>query len=257
MNKFTHYKSIFKLQSYAPFVLILLLSACQMGKKEESKPSSDSLSISTQEEAVAPVKSRTAQSLDSLGLVDIADLDKTILIELVYATPDNFTGQVLYADLKEAYLHPDAAKAVIRAQQLLEQKRPGYRLVIYDAARPIHIQFLMWKLVKGTPQNIYVANPEKGGGMHNYGVAVDVSIVDPQGKVLDMGTPFDYFDIEAHITREKELVAEGKMSEEALQNRLLLRGVMQQAGFGTMYNEWWHFNLCNLEQAKKQYKLIP
>ena len=75
-------------------------------------------------------KSQTAFYLDSIGLMNIAELDSTFIIRLMYATPNNFTGQLLYTDLKEAYLHPDAAKALLEAHLLLKAQYPSYRLII-------------------------------------------------------------------------------------------------------------------------------
>ncbi len=238
---------------------LIVCSACQMEKKQQIPTPAPEKSDSTPivEEHAAPSKSRTALYLDSLGLVDISDLDPTIEVQLMYATADNFTGEQLYEDLQEAYLHPEAAQAVVRAQQLLADRHPGYRLVIYDATRPLHVQQKMWNVVKGTPKYIYVSNPARGGGLHNYGLAVDISIADEQGRPLDMGTPVDWLGAEAHITAEEQLVRNGKMSEEARQNRLLLRNVMKEAGFHPLPSEWWHFNLCSRDQAKQQYKLIP
>ncbi|WP_289760854.1 hypothetical protein [uncultured Duncaniella sp.] len=66
---------------------------------------------------------------------------------------------------------------------------PGYRLLVKDAARPMSVQRRMFNAVKGTSKANYVANPAKGGGLHNYGLAVDVTIEDAQGNELDMGTP--------------------------------------------------------------------
>ncbi len=238
---------------------LTLCSACRTEKKQEIPApdieQTDSTTIA--EVPVAPQKSRTALYFDSLGLVDVSDLDPTIEVQLLYATPDNFTGEQLYEDLQEAYLHPDAARAVVRAQQLLTERHPGYRLVIYDATRPLSVQQKMWNVVKGTPKYIYVSNPARGGGLHNYGLAVDISIADEQGHPLDMGTPVDWLGTEAHITAEEQLVRSGKISQEARENRLLLRSVMKEAGFRSLPSEWWHFNLCSREQARQQYKLIP
>ena len=77
-------------------------------------------------------KSRTALYLDSLGLKDVQSADSGIIVKLMYATADNFTGQLLYDDLKEAYLHPDALTSLIRAQRLLKEKHPEYSLIVYD-----------------------------------------------------------------------------------------------------------------------------
>lgn len=201
-------------------------------------------------------KSRTALYLDSLGLKDVQSADSGIIVKLMYATADNFTGQLLYDDLKEAYLHPDALTSLIRAQRLLKEKHPEYSLIVYDAARPMSVQQKMWNIVKGTSKSIYVSNPSRGGGLHNYGLAVDVSIVNENGEALPMGTEVDHLGIEAHITHEVELVKSGRISKEAYQNRLLLRQVMKDAGFRTLNSEWWHFNLCSREEAKQRYKRI-
>lgn len=135
-----------------------------------------------------PAKSKTAAYLDSLGFINIAEADSSIGIDLMYTRANNFTGQVLYEDLHEAYLHPEALKSLLQAQKLLKEICPGYSLIVYDAARPMSVQQKMWNSVKGTPQYIYVSNPARGGGLHNYGMAVDISIVDAQGQPLPMGT---------------------------------------------------------------------
>ena len=114
----------------------------------------------------------------------------------------------------------------------------------------------MWNIVIGTSKSIYVSNPGRGGGLHNYGLAVDVSIVNENGEALPMGTEVDHLGIEAHITHEVELVKSGRISKEAYQNRLLLRQVMKDAGFRTLNSEWWHFNRCSREEAKQRYKRI-
>ena len=72
--------------------------------------------------------------MDSLGLVNIADLDSSLVVKLMYTQADNFTGEVLYDNLTEAYLHPDAAYALIEAQKALKKLHLSYSLIIYDAA---------------------------------------------------------------------------------------------------------------------------
>jgi D-alanyl-D-alanine dipeptidase len=247
------------------FCLLLAGASCTSGTKGEKNP------VNTGNECAAPLsvrsnpvvpdsppgKSRTALYMDSLGLVDVTDLDSSLVVKLMYTQADNFTGEVLYDDLLEAYLHPDAAHALVKAQKALKRLHPSYSLLIYDAARPMTIQKKMWNVVKGTPQYKYVSNPNRGGGLHNYGLAVDISIQDSLGQPLPMGTKVDHLGIEAHITQENELVRSGKISEKERQNRLLLRKVMKQAGFRPLPNEWWHFNLCSRETARQKYKVIP
>lgn len=195
--------------------------------------------------------------LQRLGFVNIARADSTIAIDLMYTRADNFTGQVLYDDLHEAYLHPDAMKGLLQAQRELKKRHPAYRLIVYDAARPMSVQQKMWNTVKGTPKYIYVSNPARGGGLHNYGLAVDISILDETGTPLPMGTPVDHLGSEAHITHEAELVKSGKMTRAELENRRLLRSVMRAAGFRALPSEWWHFNWCSRQEAKQKYKVIP
>lgn len=195
--------------------------------------------------------------MESLGFVNIAEADSTIAVDLMYTHADNFTGQVLYEDLREAYLHPDALRGLLRAQQELKKRHPHYRLIVYDAARPMSIQQKMWNTVKGTPRYIYVSNPARGGGLHNYGLAVDISILDETGTPLPMGTKVDHLGIEAHITDEAALVRSGKMTAQEQANRQLLRSVMRTAGFRTLPSEWWHFNWCSRQEAKQRYKVIP
>lgn len=201
-------------------------------------------------------ESKTAQSLKAAGFVNIHDLDSTIQVDLMYSRADNFTGKVLYTDLKEAYLHPKAAKALVVAQQLLKAERPDLSLKIYDAARPMHIQQRMWNAVKGTPQQNYVSNPKNGGGLHNYGMAVDVTLCYENGDTLDMGTVIDYLGKWAHIDIEDDMMKNGIISKEAYNNRRLLRDIMKRAGFKALRSEWWHFNYITRAEAKAHYKVI-
>lgn len=241
----------------------LLITACRAERKPVQVNTSTSLATLSaaqilEVDGIFPIiaKSRTALYLDSLGLKEIRSADSSIVVRLMYATDDNFTGELLYEDLKEAYLHPDALESLLKAQQLLKNQHPGYSLIVYDAARPMSVQKKMWEVVKGTSKNIYVSNPARGGGLHNYGLAVDVSIVNENGGALPMGTEVDHLGIEAHITNEAELVRSGKISEEARKNRLILRQVMKEAGFRALNSEWWHFNKCGREEARQRYRRI-
>ncbi len=201
-------------------------------------------------------QSRAEHYLDSLGLVNIKKLGPTLKVDLMYTRADNFTGKVLYEDLHEAYLHPEAARALLRAQKRLKELHPDYSLVVYDAARPLSVQQKMWNVVKGTSKNIYVSNPARGGGLHNYGLAVDVSIVDAKGHPLPMGTKVDHLGKEAHIDAEAALVQRRIITAQERENRQLLRRVMTEAGYKPLRSEWWHFNFRTREEAKRNYKVI-
>lgn len=192
------------------------------------------------------------------GYVDVSTISPDIIVRLMYARDDNFTGQLLYTPdlMTRAWLHPDAARALGRAVEILSRVAPGTRLLVKDAARPLAIQKRMYAAVAGTPKARYVANPAKGRGMHNYGLAVDITLADAEGRELPMGTPVDHLGVEANIDREEELVSRGVMSENERQNRLLLRRVMREAGFSTIRTEWWHFNLTSGAAARAKYRII-
>ncbi|MFT3993483.1 MAG: M15 family metallopeptidase [Dysgonomonas sp.] len=189
------------------------------------------------------------------GLINVRSLDPSIRVDLKYATTDNFTKVILYDTLTNAYLHPLAAKKIVKAQQYLKQLDSNLCLLIYDAARPLSIQKKMYKVVQGTPQAPYVANPTRTG-LHNYGMAVDLTICNKDGTPLDMGTPFDYFGSAAGINKEAELIEQGRLTTQQVKNRTLLRKVMVYAGFQTIRGEWWHFNAVSLTEARKSYKVI-
>lgn len=188
-------------------------------------------------------------------VVDIRDINYRILVKLAYSTTENFLYEDVYGDLQTCYLRKAAAEKLDKAQTLLEEKRKGYRLVVYDGLRPRNVQYKMWRLVKGTPQQEYVADPEEGS-IHNFGAAVDLSVVDDEGSLLDMGTPFDYFGDLAQPRYEEQFLKEGKLTKKQIENRRLLRKVMQEAGFQGIADEWWHFNAFSYDEVKSRYKIV-
>lgn len=242
-------------------IAALLLIACTSAEKPKNSPQ-DSIKISnlSKDSVLAtdslPPLSKTAQSMAAQGMVNIHDIDTTIRVSLMYSRPDNFTGKILYDDLREGYLHPKAAKALATAEQKLLQLRPELRLIIFDATRPMSIQQKMWDVVKNTPKYFYVSNPARGGGMHNYGMAVDISICKVNGDTIPMGATVDFMGDLSHIDREETLVAQGRITQEARDNRRLLREVMAAGGFMPLRTEWWHFNLCSRKEAKLHYQVI-
>ena len=206
------------------------------------------------------VVTASAQRFDSLmranGMVDIQQVAPDIRVDLKYATKDNFIGANMYGQLRRAYLHPNLAKALARAQQALTKERPGYRFLIYDAARPQSVQRRMYQAVAGTPKKIYVAAPERGG-RHNYGVAVDLTIVDASGKTLDMGSPFDHFGEEAHLGNEEARVRAGIFNKEVPANRSLMRRLLRAEGLRPYDKEWWHYQeQMPMSEVRKRYQLL-
>ena len=202
-------------------------------------------------------KSEVEKGLEAIGLQNVAEEIPGIEIYMVYATPYNFMGRVLYEGLDEAYLVPEAVEKLKKANELLRKKRLDLHLVVYDAARPRSIQEQMWKVVEGTELEDFVANPYKrGGGPHNYGIAVDVTLVDCAGHPLPMGSEYDYFGDRARVDIEAELFKKGEITYRELQNRLLLREIMTEAGWRVDPAEWWHFNAMPLAEASQRLQVI-
>lgn len=240
-------------------VWLLLLPGCRAGEKaDEGARLAFVIPIFPEEERMSgfPEDTETERRLRALGLVDIREVDPTIQVHLVYATAHNFVGKVLYRDIHKAFMLPETAWRVADAQQRLKNLRPDLSLMIYDAARPMQIQQEMWDQVKGTDKRAYVSNPKNGGGLHNYGAAVDLTIVDSDGVPLPMGSPFDYFGDEARPDKEEKLISQGKITRVYLRNRLLLRKVMTEAGFRVLPSEWWHFNLLSRKEARRTLQVI-
>lgn len=194
------------------------------------------------------------------GLVDLQKLDPRIDIDLKYATNDNFTGTILYTTMfNRAFCEIRTAEAVVRANEYLGQIAPGKKLLIWDAARPISVQKKMYEHVRGTKFEQYVAKPDSlnnDGGFHNYGLAVDLTIVNEYGQPLDMGTGFDEFTSSSHPFTELHLVKTKKISIEAYANRMLLFHVMGRYGMLPYEYEWWHFQLFQSEEDKKNFTLL-
>ena len=168
--------------------------------------------------------------------VRLKALSPDFVYELKYATPDNFLKQAVY-DCGECYLRKSTAEALVKANEAFKQL--GYRIKLFDCYRPLSVQKKMWKILPGTH---YVANPAKGS-KHNRGAAVDLTLVDAQGKELNMGTPFDFFGKEAHHTYTKH-------SKEVLENRKLLKETLDKFNFKSIYSEWWHYEYRPEMQSK-------
>lgn len=197
------------------------------------------------------------QRMIEAGLIDIAKIDSTITINLKYTTTDNFVGVDLYGDFNKCYLQPVAAKKLVKAQKFLKAINKEYSLMVYDGARPKSVQQKMWDHVDLPfyEKIKFLSNP-KNASIHNYGSAVDVTIVNKNGEALDMGAPFDHIGELAYPIAEQKLLEQGKLSQKAVDNRKLLRHVMYKAGFFNIQTEWWHFNSCTRKEAKARYEII-
>lgn len=162
------------------------------------------------------------------GLVELDRVVPGVVLDLRYATTNNFTGQVLYPEAR-AWLRSCTAQRLVRAQRELASL--GLRLKVFDAYRPLSVQRRLWALV---PDERYVANPAKGS-RHNRGAAVDVTLVDRFGRDLAMPTDFDDLSERAHRHFRD-------LPEDVLATRDLLERVMSRNGFVGLPTEWWHFD---------------
>lgn len=188
---------------------------------------------------------------------DYVDLSTfpSVKVHLKYATADNFMGINMYGPFKKAFLHKDAAQKFRKAIELLNQDKPGWSFIVFDALRPHSVQWIMWDRVKDTPQRKYVANAQIGSA-HNFGMALDISLLDEKGNEIDMGTGFDSFSPVSEPKLEDKYLKEGKLTRQQLANRLILRKVMTGAGFQQLSHEWWHYNALPEPEIRKKYKMV-
>lgn len=160
--------------------------------------------------------------------VDIQKINPRIIVDVRYATTNNFTGVQLYGSAR-CFLRRAVAEKLDLIQKKLEEQQ--LKLKIYDGYRPHSVQKKMWDLVS---DKRYVADPAVGS-KHNRGAAVDVTLVDSSGCELLMPTPFDSFTVAAHRDYHD-------LPDEILKNRALLEEIMKAQGFIPLPTEWWHFD---------------
>jgi D-alanyl-D-alanine dipeptidase len=191
------------------------------------------------------------------GHADFRRLDtiQRIAVDLRYATPDNFVGRDLYSPLDCGFLHKDAAAALERAVAWLAERRPDYTFLVLDALRPQRVQEQLWQALQGTDLLGYIADPARGS-IHSFGMALDVTLLDAQGRELDMGTGFDDLSERSHPAKEALLLARGELSVQHIENRRWLRGAMFQAGFVGINSEWWHFDCGDRLQVRRDYARV-
>lgn len=185
------------------------------------------------------------------NMVEITWL-RGVKMDLRYATFDNVTGHDLYCGIQRAFIHKDALPKLKRAISLLRKEMPGAMFIVYDASRPIYAQEALRKTVRGTPYSTFVASPGKGG-MHNFGLALDMSIADSSGTPLDMGTEFDSFERCAGSVGEEDALASGRLTQKQVDNRNFYRSIMKRAGWTPLNSEWWHFNAYPSKYVREHY----
>lgn len=240
------------------FLLQLLIFSCSEGENIEKKESHLDVSKSNHLAQKSAEQPATSSVKLPSGFVDVQAINPDIFIDLKYTGPDNFLKQRLYFSINKAYLQKDVALRLSRVQQALEKKHPGYHLLIFDALRPVSVQQKMWDALDSivpVERAKFVSNP-KNRSLHNFGAAVDISIQDANGKLLDMGAGFDDIRKIAYPNLEDSFLRAGLLSSQQLSNRLLLRKLMQSEGFRQLPTEWWHYNACSRNEAKLKYKVV-
>lgn len=168
------------------------------------------------------------KAISDTTFVNLKEYSTDFVYDMKYATEDNFLKAKVY-DCAECFLRLKTVEALIEANKKFMKK--GFRIKLFDCYRPLDIQKKMWEIVSN-PE--YVANPAKGS-IHNRGGAVDITLVDSEGKELDMGTSFDFFGKEASHNYLS-------FSDEIMSNRKLLKKIMIKKGFNSFDSEWWHYN---------------
>ncbi len=163
-------------------------------------------------------------------LVEVTTLVPDAVVDLRYATADNFMKKQVYPSDARCLLLERSASQLKAAADVLREK--GYRLRLYDCYRPHHVQFELWKVM---PVPGYVAEPKKGSN-HNRGGAVDLGLVTLDGKDVEFPSPYDFFGKEAHHS----FTGGTKVARE---HRELLRTTMESFGFKKNGMEWWHYDL--------------
>ena len=166
-------------------------------------------------------------------MIDVKKAIPSLVLDLRYATTNNFMHRKLYPVVTTTYLRLAAVNALKKVVIALNNK--NLTIKIFDAYRTYSVTEEMWEAVKDSR---YAADPSHGSG-HNRGIAVDLTIADLQTKKeLNMGTGFDNFSDTAH----QDFIA---LPAKILENRVLLKTIMEKYGFIGLHTEWWHFSLPN------------
>lgn len=189
------------------------------------------------------------------SLIEITRM-KGLRMDLRYATFDNVTGHDLYCGVQRAFVRKEAYEKLKKSVAILNKEMPGASLVIFDAARPVYAQAALRSTVRGTPYSHYVSSPAKGG-LHNFGLALDLGLADSSGNLLDMGTDFDSFERCAGSVGEADALKSGRLTQTQIDNREKLRSIMKRAGWVPLSSEWWHFNAYTRNYTYENFEKFP
>ena len=172
-----------------------------------------------------------------------------VTVDLRYVGANNFAGRSLYGRLDCAWLRCEAATGLLAAAAWLHSWRPGWRILVLDALRPQRVQEAIWVEVAGTPAQEYFANPDRGS-IHSFGMAVDVTLLGPDGSEADMGSGFDEMTLASHPELHEQHLASGLLSTAHVAQRQCLQDAMRHGGFAGIGHEWWHFDHGDREHVR-------
>jgi D-alanyl-D-alanine dipeptidase len=175
-----------------------------------------------------------------------------IAVDLRYASENNFVGRDLYSPYDCAWLHVEAAQGLEKAVYWLAKEAPGHTALVLDALRPQRVQQQLWDALAGTNLQSYLAAPERGS-IHSFGMALDITLLGPDGKELDMGTGFDEMSEVSHPSKEGAMLTTGRLTIAQVENRRLLRGAMAAGGFSGISSEWWHYDCGNRDVVRSSF----
>jgi D-alanyl-D-alanine dipeptidase len=257
------------MSKYLILFLVIGTLSCKSKQVKEKNPEnmghsskvtrSDTLEI-VKEESEIEINDKIdtlEQKLIDAGLIDIQNIITDILIDVRYSSTNNFMKQDVYGDLNRIYLQESVANDLLKCQLKLKEIDSTLSLLVYDGVRPRSVQQIMWDILELPihEKTKFVSNP-KNGSIHNYGAAVDLTIVDLNGIPLDMGAGYDDIRKIAYPRYEKAYLDSGLLNTEQIENRELLRTVMHAGGFWGIETEWWHFNRYNRDKAKELFEII-
>ena len=205
-------------------------------KPKQEQPKKIEVLVTEDQKPIEKVERRTFDGLADTTFIRLRDFSEEFTFDMRYATTNNFLKAKVY-DCAECYTRVKTARALIEANAVF--LKHGVRIKFYDCYRPNSVQYKMWEIV---PNPQYVANPVKGS-IHNKGGAVDITLVQLDGKELDMGTDFDFFGKRAYHDNLE-------LPQEILDNRKLLKETMEKHGFWSIRTEWWHYNLSTASNDK-------
>ena len=184
-------------------------------------------SAATSNAAPVPPVSPQAQAA---GFVDVRSVVPDAIVDLRYATADNFVGVPLYPAGARCLVHESLAPGLTTAAATLRAQ--GATLVFWDCYRPHEVQVRMFEAV---PNPAWVAKPGAYARSHESGRSVDVTLAQG-GRLIDMGTDFD--DFSPHATA----YATDGVTAQQQANRAVLRNAMAAGGLAVYSGEWWHFD---------------